>query len=249
MESVEIIYDSLKNELNVNLPLTQSSGKVRVKRRTFFADYGIPVAVRQTKIMCSDYVEWQIGYDFEKNDKSKKSLLNSSFENYKNELKIPYELAEILKFSYDLKFLSNNEIICIYNKIKSYKDYFDAKPIKRTNPIPTKFNELDFYKMTVEYPMFVNKFGNYDIYTEIINKEKQRAVGVQPMLFLCIPISLLKFETNAIGRELNSKECALWNIGSDEAKLSLLLFQMFGMLSEKHNYDVQAIFKCLFKFI
>jgi len=246
MESVEIKYNA---SLKVKLPLTQPKSKVRVKRRNCFCNYGEPTFTRQIEISQEDYVEWQIGYDFTEGDIDKKSSIKSSFKNSKGEIKIPYELAEILKFSYDLTYLSKDKIINVYDKIKTYEDYFDAQPIKRTNPISINFNGLDFYQMTVEYPMFVNKFGTGGIYTEIINKEQQNAVSVQPMLFLCIPISTLEFDDCPIGRVLKPNECAYWNIGKDEAKLSLLLFQMFGMLSEKHNHDVIKIFKHLFNFI
>lgn len=86
-----------------------------------------------------------------------------------------------------------------------------------------------------------------DIYTEIINREKQRAVGVQPMLYLCLPITMLSFNTpQIIGRTLYAKECARWIIQEKEARLALELFYLFSMLSKKHNYDIQAILNMLF---
>ncbi len=100
--------------------------------------------------------------------------------------------------------------------------------------------------MKVSYPLIVHKFGKYDIYTEIMNREKQRGVGVQPMLYVCIPITSLSFSRNPIGRSLDAKECSDWIIGEEEAKLSLELFRMFGMLSLKHRHDVLAILSTLF---
>ncbi len=38
-------------------------------------------------------------------------------------------------------------------------------------------------------------------------------------------------------------------IQKDEARLSLELFRIFGMLSAKHKFDVLAIFKMLFSFV
>ncbi len=100
--------------------------------------------------------------------------------------------------------------------------------------------------MIVKYPMLVHKFGQYDIYAEVIIREKQRAVGTQAMLYVCLPITTLQFKQNAIGRVLDAKETGVWPIGQDEAKLALELFRVFGMLSPKHRFDVLAILKMLF---
>ena len=88
--------------------------------------------------------------------------------------------------------------------------------------------------------------GKYDIYAEVMNREKQRGVGVQPMLYVCIPITSLAFEQDPIGRSLNAKESSNWYVGKEEAKLSLELFRMFGMLSVKHRHDVLTILETLF---
>ena len=100
--------------------------------------------------------------------------------------------------------------------------------------------------MKVSYPLIVHKFGKYDIYAEIMNREKQRAVGVQPMLYVCLPITSLKYKEQPLGRILDSNECGEWVIGKEEARLSLELFRIFGMLTEKHKYDVSEILKILF---
>ncbi len=45
----------------VNLPLTKPTGKIRVKRRSVFSEYGLPVRPRQDSLTQTNYVEWQIG--------------------------------------------------------------------------------------------------------------------------------------------------------------------------------------------
>ena len=150
--------------------------------------------------------------------------------------------------------IKESDIQRTYDKILSLEDsqlfdVIDSMRITRTNPIEKTINGLDFYEMKVSYPLVVHKFGKYDIYAEVMNREKQKAVGVQPMLYVCLPITSLVFETNQIGRVLNSKECAKWLITKDEAKLALELFRIFGMLSNKHRHDICAILKELFKFL
>lgn len=235
------------------LPLTQPTGKIRIKERNSFYEYGNPVAVRQTPLSLRNYVEWQIGYDLLHNNdnENKTTLTNFEFINYKGERKLPYELSEIIYYSHKKGFINDKDIDNTINRIQSTKqtiDILDSMQIVRTNPIETKIDDVDFYQMKVSYPLIVHKFGKYDIYAEIMNREKQRAVGLQPMLYVCLPITSLKFSEQPIGRVLNAKECGEWEIGKEEAMLSLELFRIFGMLTEKHKYDVFEILKTLFKF-
>jgi len=240
-------------EIRVHLPMTQPTGKIRIKTRSFFGEYGMPVASRSSAINLNCYVEWQIGYDllYSKENLLMTSLGDFPFQNNKGEKKIAYELSEIVYLSYKTGLIKLDDIKEVYDYISSLDsssllDVIDSMRITRTNPIETKINDMDFFEMKVSYPLVVHKFGKYDIYAEVTNREKQRGVGVQPMLYVCLPITSLKFVANPLGRTLNAKESADWVIGSEEAKLSLELFKIFGMLSAKHRYDVIAILKALF---
>lgn len=236
--------------ISVILPMTKPTGKIRLKRRNSFYEYGEPFAARQNPISLTTYVEWQIGYDLLKNEEnaSKTSLHNLIFKNYQGKTKYAYELSEIIYYAHQNGMLSDNDISSLKHQIQNIPDSELLENIKitRSNSMETKIGGLNFYKMEVSYPLVVHKFGSYDIYAEIINREKQRAVGVQPMLYLCIPITSVIFENNVVGRTLEPKECSVWKINRDEAKLSLELFRIFGMLSAKHRFDTLAILDMLF---
>lgn len=49
----------------VAIPLTTTSGKIRVKERDNIYGYGLPFASRSKKFNQKNYIEWQIGYDIE----------------------------------------------------------------------------------------------------------------------------------------------------------------------------------------
>lgn len=241
------------DELKVTLPLTKPTGKIRIKERSFFGEYGAPVAGRTQKIGLANYVEWQIGYDLLANasNRPRTTLQDSMFTNYKEERKYAYELSEILYYSAKHGLLSLEEIKEIYGKIKDLpeSDTLEMREdmaICRTNPQSVNVNGVDFFRMTVKYPMLVHKFGQYDIYAEVMVREKQRAIGTQAMLYVCLPITSLRFTRDIIGRTFEAKETADWIVGREEASLSLELFRIFGMLSPKHRFDVLAIFKMLF---
>lgn len=236
----------------VNLPMTNPSGKVRVKRRSFFAEYGEPIATRQVPISQSCYVEWQIGYDLlaTPENKNKTTLQSFSFRNYKGKNKYCYELGEIVYYALELGLINEGEVRTTYEAIKAVSEkgtFEETASIARTNPKMDVINGLEFYAMQVSYPLFVHRFGEYEILAEIMIREQQRAVGTQAMLYVCIPIASLKFRRQPIGRPLDAKECAEWHIGRNEALLALELFRVFGMLSPKHRHDVMAIFECLFE--
>lgn len=61
-------------QIFVEIPLTTQSGKTRVKTRNSFYEYGLPTATRQIPFSQKHYIEWQIGYDVDKNDKEKLAL-------------------------------------------------------------------------------------------------------------------------------------------------------------------------------
>lgn len=238
-------------DLFVNLPMTKPTGKIRVKKRSFFAEYGEPIAPRQVPLSQSCYVEWQIGYDLlatpENEDKT--TIQRFVFRNYKGENKYCYELSELVYYARKAGLINDVEIKTTYEAIKNVSEkstFEETSSISRTNPKIDTINGLEFYTMQVSYPLFVHRFGEYEIFAEIMIREKQRAVGTQAMLYVCIPITSLKFRRQPIGRSLESKECSEWHIGRNEALLALELFRVFGMLSPKHRYDVMAILCRLF---
>ncbi len=63
-----------KKAIEVSIPLTSISGKVRVKIRHAFSDYGVSTAIRKIPFSLKHYVEWQIGYDVPIKDKEKFEL-------------------------------------------------------------------------------------------------------------------------------------------------------------------------------
>ena len=178
----------------------------------------------------------------------KTTLYGSSFKNYKGENKYAYELAEIIYLARQSGLIRQGELQECSKRIEAIgeKNTFEqTASISRTNPREEVINGLRFHSMQVTYPLFVHRFGQYEIVSEIVIREKQRAVGAQAMLYLCIPISVLDFGKPVFGRTLDSKERGLWRIGRDESLLALELINVFGMLSPKHRYDVLQILNLL----
>ncbi len=99
--------------------------------------------------------------------------------------------------------------------------------------------------MTLKYPQLVYKFGKYEIIAEITIREKQRAIGIQPMLYLCFPITELRASENLIGRIARIKETAQFVIDKTNYKIVPEMVKIFGMLSPSHHKDILEILKSI----
>ncbi|MFP6125614.1 R.Pab1 family restriction endonuclease [Helicobacter pylori] len=71
-----------KKAIEVSIPLTSISGKVRVKIRHAFSHYGLSTATRKIPFSLKHYIEWQIGYDVPIKDKEKFELTTLKDEKY-----------------------------------------------------------------------------------------------------------------------------------------------------------------------
>ncbi len=250
-----VFFDDGTRSLWASLPVTAQTGKVRVKRRTHFAEYGIPVATCSTAMSQSDYIEWQIGYDLlaAPENVPATSLSDRTFENSKEkpETKFPYELSELLfharRFG-RIDDLSLRQLAADVSRVPE-GDLLDVRAdmaVLRSHPVESEINGVTFQKMEVRYPLLVHRFGDYEIHAEVVNREKQKGVGLQPMLYVCIPLANLGFGSSPFGRTAESKETCRWSVGQTEAPILVELFRIFGMLSARHRHDTLAILRILF---
>jgi len=244
--------DYKNKEILVTIPLTTSTGKIRVKQRDNIYGYGIPFASKQKKFTQKNYIEWQIGYDIEVNKKYnerlKKNLttLDIKFTAFNGKEKYLYELSEYLYYMVDFGVIKIDELKEIKYFLSSLKDdnLIEKHPhcqIKRTHPQIEIINNFEFEILKVEYPQLVYKFKDYELIAEITIKEKQRAVGIQPMLYFCFPITELISKTQLIGRSAKLKEFAYFKFDKSNAFIIVEMIKIFGMLSKSHNFDMIKI--------
>ena len=248
-----VFFDDASSALWAELPLTAPTGKVRVKRRSHFSEYGEPVAARFVPLSQADYVEWQIGYDIPAvpENAAATTLSGLAFTNAKGEAKHPFELSELLFHSARFGFVSGAEVAEARRFVAGLADadLVDARAdmaILRSHPAEAEINGIPFFRMEVRYPLAVHRFGSYEICAEVMNREKQKGVGVQPMLYVCIPLSVLSFAEPPFGRTAEKGETCSWRFGPAEGELALELFRVFGMLSARHRHDTLAKIDALF---
>jgi hypothetical protein len=98
--------------ISVSIPLTKGTEKTRIKKRSMFNEYGLPVPTRQEPLSLSCYVEWQIGYDILSNDKEKiklTTLKDLCFTGSNSKQKSLYELSEYIYYFYKWGCIAKNK--------------------------------------------------------------------------------------------------------------------------------------------
>ena len=244
------MFDKENKKILVDIPLTTHTGKIRIKSRSMFYEYGKPHATRRDPLTQNNYVEWQIGYDLEYEKRDSSSLPHISFIAYNGKKKILYELSEYLYYFYSWDVITLSELRSTLEFLSGLKEenllsnHPDCQ-ITRTHPVEKQINDATFFGMTLNYPQLVYKFGKYEIIAEITIREKQRAVGIQPMLYLCFPITELQASENLIGRIAQVKETAQFVIDKGNYGIVIEMVKLFGMLSPSHHKDILEILKSI----
>lgn len=247
MQITKISTDGLFIELSI--PLTNGTGKSRIKKRSIINEYGMPVATRQ-EILCDKcYVEWQIGYDVIKSDSQKLQLTtlpNTEFTGANGKKKVLYELSEIVYYFHKWGIIKSKDLSELRNFLLNLNeeeliDVNNKFSILRSHPVEKEILGIDFLYSQIQYPLLIYKFAQYEIIAEIVIKEKQYAVGVQPMLYFCFPLSEIIANPKIIGRTANQKEQGIFLINKDNYSVFLEMMKMFGILSKAHRQDILSI--------
>ena len=232
-------------QLKVWLPLTTSTGKVRVKR-PMHKLISEPVATRQKEMKITDYLEWQIGYDTDNPDKDNSVLKKLPIER-NNKIKYPFELSWMLQKGRQLK-LFNDESIqnmknCLFSSQNNFIEEIDRISISENLDIDSFAKGLGFSKSSVITPLYKKQSQGYFI--EITISKKQKAVGFQAMVYLGILLENCLSENDGmspVGRCALSKEHIYYCINSSLIEDCV---SAFSIASRKHREDLQHIFKSL----
>ena len=245
MQIVDINYKN--KSIKVAIPLTEQTGKARVKDRDIWYGYGYPVATRKTAFSTKFYIEWQIGYDVVVSETDKLALTrldDKRFTGSNGKVKALYELSEYLYYFYDMNVISRKEIENLLKEIESLDEsklieQNAALSVQRCHPIEYTLEGISFQKSIVQYPLLLYKFSSFEVLVEIIIKEKQYAVGLQPMLYVCFPVTKLQaHKQELIGRCAEPKEKAYLILDGSHKDFIMQTFKIFALLSKNHKNDI-----------
>ncbi|WP_120899325.1 R.Pab1 family restriction endonuclease [Helicobacter pylori] len=235
-----------KKAIEISIPLTSISSKVRVKIRHAFSDYGISTATRKIPFSLKHYVEWQIGYDVPIKDKEKFELTTLKDEKYhflgaNNKVKTLYELSEMIDYAKQLGLISLKNLENTLKYLEKQKQFIeDSFTITRERFRSHQFGGMDFELSRISYPLLIHSFNDNQL-SEIVIREQQYGSKTQAMLYFCFSILELKTATPLLNRTAALKEHALLIIHKTNALVFLEMLKIFGLLSQAHHNDVLKI--------
>ena len=82
---------------------------------------------------------------------------------------------------------------------------------------------------------------------EIVIREKQKAKGIMPMLYFCLPMSTI-YDKNCqifVGRKIDQNEKGYLFIDKSNIHIFMQMFKIFGILSSSHKHDCLQILDCI----
>ena len=244
-----MIVDESNRIIIESIPLTRPTGKFRFKRRSGPYEYGEPFSSRQSLFTADNYVEWQISYDAERQVETPSNSTPVAYDR-RGKKKFLAELSFYLYKFYMWGIIRRDDLIDLDEYLRSVKpEHLVANHehchIARTRPHAVNINDIPFSIMTLKYPQLVYNFDEYEIIAEITIREKQRAVGIQPMLYFCIPISELKLDIPLIGRTAERNEVAHFEFSEMNCRVVFEMVKVFGILSISHQEDILSIIRKL----
>lgn len=240
----EMNYSVTSKAVNVRLPLT-SQGKFRCKKRSDVQEFGDGFAPKSSLITDDAYLEWQIGYDTIIGKDEKDTKLNSDefiFVGANKKSKHPYELSEIVYFMCKNRIISKDEILNVYNEINLLSEFLQDKysiEVKKEDTVT--LNNITFMSSSTKLPTFIKKAEGCNIYTEIMIQKQQYATGVQPMLYLIIPMQSFDNSNKIIGHTSADTPEGYLTFDNCFKNIVFDLLICFGMCSKSHNHDVKEI--------
>jgi hypothetical protein len=224
--------------VRVRLPLTDVTGKVRVKEMNP-GGFGIPVAPSKTVLGEKHYLEWQIGYDIP-NTNSPSVVPQIKFQR-KGETKYGHELAKIIFESVRLGLLSTNVLVREIEALKKIQptEFEENQPVQ----VETLTNAAaDGFQSAVQrLPQFTKTTSHGSVQIQL--KQKQRAVGYQAMVYVCLPMNRVLDMSGNLRKPgpAKSKETVYYDFSRENAAFILDIIHAFGMASQQHNEDIRQI--------
>lgn len=190
------------------------------------------------------YIEWQITYNANKSsikkEKARKEWLieDCKYIDIKKTERIPYELSYILYHALRIKIISADKLREMYEFIKTIKNFLNEIKIEteleeNLFKLGNSDKDLTFVKLKMKYPYFI-LYNKDNTFIEIHTEKQQYAYGVQPMIYFCIPIDLLKDGNEYV-------------ISMENGEVLERLILSFAYASENHKYDILEIINCINK--
>ena len=233
-----VLISTTTNSVRVRLPLTDVTGKVRLKEKSSDG-FGLPVAPTKTLPGKKYYLEWQIGYDIP-NTNSPTVVPEIKFIR-NGETKYGHELTKIILEAVRLGILSTNDLVREVEALKKIpaSEFEESQTVQVE--ISTNASANGFQSAVQRLPQFTKSTPHG--WVQIQLKQKQRAVGYQAMVYVCLPMAEVLAMDGSPRKpgSAKSKETVYYDFNRENAGLLLDIIQAFGLGSQQHNEDIRQI--------
>jgi hypothetical protein len=226
------------NSVRVRLPLTDVTGKVRVKEKSPDG-FGRPVAPSKTALGAQHYLEWQIGYDTP--DATSPSVVPQIKFARKGATKYGHELSKIIFESVRLGLLSTNDLAVEVKKLRAIPDAEFEENRAVQIEVSTNTAADGFQSAVQRLPQFSKTTPHGSVQIQL--KQKQRAVGYQAMVYVCLPMDAVLALDGSPRKpgKAKPKETVYYDFNRDNTALLLDVVHAFGLASQQHNEDIREI--------
>jgi len=233
-----VLIEVQTNSIRVRLPLTDVTGKVRVKEKSSDG-FGLPVAPMKTSLNEKYYLEWQIGYDIPNTNSP--SVVPEIKYLRNGETKYGHELSKIIFEAVRLGIISHNDLIREIDSLKKIppSEFEESQTVQVE--VSTNSAADGFQSAIQRLPQFTKSTPHG--WVQIQLKQKQRAVGYQAMVYVCLPMAeVLAMDGSPRGvGNAKSKEVVYYDFNRANAAFLLDIIDAFGIASQQHNEDMQNI--------
>ncbi len=238
-----IRIETAADSIRVRLPLTDVTGKVRPKEQTADGE-GEPIAPTKTPMAAKHYLEWQISYD--SRDAHAPNVVKEVSFIRRGETKHGVELTKLIVEALRIGLISTNDLLRERDRLaKLAVDTLEEREgIKvEKEPVTQDGKALadGFQRWTQKVPRFVRETEHGFIQIQL--KPRQRAVGVQAMVYVCLPMDKVRLMDGSprTPGPAKTKETVLYVFDRKNSGLLLDIVRAFGMASRQHNEDMTAI--------
>jgi len=239
-------YTTFNDRIEIRLPITTPTGKVRVKRPA--ADRAPePVACRTAPMAEYDYLEWQISYDTD--SLQDPSVVPNVTLNKPGGVRYGCELVRLIVEAREINLLVDDEFERLKEITGSPMEHGieESEQILRRSDVSAEnlATKYGFCRHYLVVPNYLRDAGTYSI--EIKIAHKQRAVGNQAMIFVHLPLRycLSQSDSPLIGRCAQKREQVSYVIDSGNVHLISDTVIAFSLASVRHHNDIKAVLACL----
>jgi len=234
----QVVISTNGEAVRVRLPLTDVTGKVRAKEKSSDG-FGLPVAPSKVSLGEKHYLEWQVGYDTP--DMKDITVVPEIKFTRKGETKYGHELSKILFESVRLGLISTNELVRELELLKknSTGTFEESRAVEVE--ISTNTTADGFQSAVQKLPQFTKSTPHG--WVQIQLKQKQRAVGYQAMIYVCLPMDEVLTPDGSPRKAgpAKSRETVFYDFNRENAAFLMDIVHAFGIASQQHNEDIRNI--------